>query len=157
MTTHTTDTDGPVEVLDLAPQPAAVVHGRLTVSEIPAFLGRAFGEVIETLAHQGLGPAGPPFGRYVPVDGAFDVEAGFPATGTVTPEGRVVPADLPGGPTARLLHTGDYGGVGRAYEQLTTWVAEHGRTVTAPPWESYLDGPEVEAPRTVVSLPCSAG
>ena len=101
-------------------QPVAVVRGhRVMESEIPAFLGAAFAEVLGILADQGLAPAGPPFARYAMADGGFDVEAGFPATRPVKPAGRV-----------------------------------DGYVAAEPPWECYLDGPEVAEPRTAAYLPC---
>lgn len=143
-----------VELVDRVPQEVAVVRGHVTVAEIPGFLGTAFGEVIQTLSAQGLAPAGPPFGRFVPGGDGFDVEAGFPSTGSVTPAGRVVASELPGGPTAQVMHKGGYGEVAAAYQAAVEWVDEHGYAATAPPWETYLDEPGVAEPRTVVSLPC---
>lgn len=143
-----------VELVDLPPQQVAVVRGHVTVADIPGFLGAAFGEVMQTLSAEGLAPAGPPFGRFVPAGDGFDVEAGFPATGSVTPAGRVVSCELPGGPTAQVMHKGGYGEVAAAYEAAVEWVDEHRYAATAPPWETYLDGPDVAEPRTVVSLPC---
>jgi effector-binding domain-containing protein len=143
-----------VEVVDLEAQPVAVVRGHVTQENIAAFLGRTFGEVLEALAEQGVAPAGPPFGRFLPTGDGFDVEAGFPSARPVAPSGRVEPCQLPAGPAARVVHRGDYGGVAVAYETVAAWVASHGYVATEPPWESYLDGPEVAEPRTVVYLPC---
>jgi effector-binding domain-containing protein len=143
-----------VELVDLQPRQVAVVRGHVVVGEIPGFLGAAFGEVIQALSAQGLAPAGPPFGRFVPSGDGFDVEAGFPTTGGVEPAGQVVPGELPGGPAARVMHKGGYGEVAAAYQAAADWVGEHGYVATAPPWETYLDGPEVAEPRTVVCLPC---
>ena len=143
-----------VELVELQQQPAAVVRGNVAVGDIPGFLGGAFGEVIQALTGQGLAPAGPPFGCFVPAGDGFDVEAGFPATGAVRPSGRVVASELPGGTAARVLHRGGYAEVASAYDAVKEWVAAHGYVAVAPPWESYLDGPEVAEPRTVVCLPC---
>ena len=146
-----------VEAVELQRQQTAVVCGHVTVDEIPAFLGGAFGEIIQTLAAQGLAATGPPFSRYMPAVEGFDVEAGFPASGTVRPQGRVVAGELPGGSVARVLHKGDYAGLAGAYDAATRWASAHGCAPTGPPWESYLDGPEVAEPRTVVCLPCRRG
>ena len=136
-------------------QPAAVVRGRVAVEGLPAFLGGAFGEVGAALAAQNLAPAGPPFGRYRVVEDGFDVEAGFPASGTVAGTGRVEPSALPGGPVATTTHVGSYDGVAAAYEAVTEWVESAGYTVDGEPWECYLDGPEVAEPRTLVCFPCT--
>ncbi len=145
------------ELVELDPQPAAVVRASLTAAEIPEFLASAFGEVAEALAGQGLEPAGPPFGRYVPAGDGLDVEAGFPATGEVRPTGRVEPCELPGGPAARVLHRGAWSDLPAAYHAALDWAEAHNYVPAAPPWESYLDGPEVQQPRTVVLLPCHDG
>ena len=143
-----------IEAVDLKPQQTAVVCGHVRVEEIPAFLGTAFGEVMQTLSAQGVAVTGPPFSRYIPKGDGFDVEAGFPTMGKVRARGRVAAGELPGGPATRVLHKGDYGAVAAAYDAAHEWASAHGLVATGPPWESYLDGPEVPEPRTVVCLPC---
>ena len=135
-------------------QPAAVVRGHVTVEELPAFLGGAFGEVAAALGAQQLAPAGHPFGRYRLVDGGFDVEAGFPSSAPVSAVGRVEPTVLPGGAVATTMHVGSYDGVAAAYQAVTDWVEASGYVVAGDPWECYLDGPEVAEPRTTVCFPC---
>ena len=144
-----------VEVEDLAPQPAAVVRAHVASEDIESFLGGVFEEVAATAGQQGLQVAGPPFGRWTPGDGGFDVTAGFPVTGRVEARGRVEADELPGGTVARTLHTGPYDGVGAAYAAAFDWLAGHALVAAGEPWESYLDGPEVAQPRTLVRVPCS--
>lgn len=134
-------------------QEAAVVRGTMRPEEIGAFVGQAFGEVLEALGAQGLHPTGPPFCRYRMLDDSFEAAAGFPASGPVVPAGRVEPAVLPGGRVATTLHVGAYDELGHAYEQLMAWVAAEGLTPAGDSWESYLDGPEVPEPRTLVCVP----
>jgi effector-binding domain-containing protein len=144
-----------VALVELQPQPTAVVAGHVAFESIPAFLGSAFNEVMEALAGQGLAPAGPPFARWEPQADGFDAEAGFPSTGPVSPTGRVQPQTLPGGLVATALHRGGYAGIGATYEVLNDWIAGHGYVATGQPWESYLDEPGVPEPRTQVYLPCA--
>jgi len=143
-----------VELVELQSQPTAVVRGQVEPAEIQAFLGSVFAEVMQALGDQHLAPAGPPFGRWQMAGAAFEVEAGFPTTGSVTPAGRVEAGELPGGSAASVLHRGDYGAVGAAYEFGATWLEENGYVPMGDPWESYLDGPEVAEPRTLVRFPC---
>ncbi|PFG38290.1 effector-binding domain-containing protein [Georgenia soli] len=148
--------DPATELVELPVQRVAVVCARLTTQEIPGFIGPAFGEIIGALGRQGLAPAGPPFGRYRSLDdGSFDVEAGFPCSGRVTPEGRVEPGELPGGLVARTRYVGPYEGIAEAYGAATSWLAQAGYRVRETPWECYLDGPEVAQPRTEVFMPCA--
>jgi effector-binding domain-containing protein len=136
-------------------QTAAVIREIVGLDEVSGFLGRAFEEVGGALARQGLYPAGPPFGRYRPVERGSDVEAGFPTSGPVAPDGRVVATVLPGGEIAETVHIGPYHDVAAAYGAVMEWLGETGREATGDPWEMYLDGPDVEAPRTVVCFPCA--
>lgn len=138
-------------------QPAAVVRGHVTVEEIPAFIGGAFGEVVAALDAQQFVPSGPPFGRYRIVDDGFDVEAGFPTSSTVAATGRVEPTVLPGGPVATTMHVGSYDEVSAAYAAVQEWVGSSGYVVAGDPWECYLDGPDVPEPRTLVCFPCKQG
>jgi effector-binding domain-containing protein len=132
-----------------------VVRAHVGTEEIQPFLAGAFEEVATTTGTQGVRVVGPPFGRWTPRDGGFDVAAGFPVDRPVEARGRVVPEELPGGTVARTLHTGPYDGVGAAYAAVFEWLAGHALEVAGEPWESYLDGPEVARPRTQVCVPCS--
>lgn len=144
-----------IEFVDLQEQPVAVVHGHTSITEIGDFLGRAFGDVVAAVERQGGTVVGPPFGRYrQATDGELDVQAGFPVAAPVTAEGSVRPGTLPGGRAARTLHRGPYDGVAAAYEAALGWVTENHCAVSAAPWETYLDAPDVEQPRTQVFVPC---
>jgi effector-binding domain-containing protein len=126
----------------------------VAVNRIPAFLARAYADVLAVLAAQGLRPSGPPFARYGMGDRTFDVEAGFPTTAPVAPSGRVEASELPGGPALVILHRGPYDDVALDLRAGQEWLAANRWIATGDPWEAYLDGPEVAEPRTVVYLPC---
>ncbi len=146
--------DHHVEHVELDEQPTAVVHALVPKEGIAEFLGGAFGEVMGVIGAQGLRPDGMPFGCYVPTPDGFQVEAGFPTSARVEPAGRVVPSVLPKGHAVVVQHKGPYSGVGAAYEAAEAWLADNGWEGTGPPWEAYLDGPEVAEPRTNVYHPC---
>ena len=139
---------------DLPEQHVAVVRGHVAHDGIGAFLGDAFGTVAQALAAQGTEPSGMPFARYRAADGGWEVVAGFPVDSPIGATGDVVPATLPGGHAARVLHQGPYDAVAGAYEAAERWVVENGLRPSDAPWECYLDGPEVAEPRTEVFLPC---
>jgi effector-binding domain-containing protein len=144
-----------VSFADLQEQHTAVVRGTAAVSDLPDFLGTAFTETAAAAQGQGVGPAGPPFGRYRRNDdGTFDVEAGFPVSAPVSPVGRVESGTLPGGRVARTLHVGEYAAVAAAYGAAEEYALTQGYEPAETPWECYLDEPEVAAPRTEVFLPC---
>jgi effector-binding domain-containing protein len=145
-----------MESVELAEQPTAVVRATVPADGIAAFLGRAFGEGMSVVGPAGLQPAGPAFARYQHAeDGAWQVEGGFVLPRALDgAHGAVEPSSLPGGTAVRTLHAGGYGSVGSAYEAVDSWLGEHGLVASGPPWECYLDGPDVAEPRTEVYQPC---
>jgi effector-binding domain-containing protein len=95
----------------------------------------------EHIERTGLDYAGPPYGRYTPIDGSFaefDVEAGFPVIGSPVSEGDVVASALPGGEVAVVEHIGPYDTMAPAYKALTDWVEEHDSSMAGAPWEVYF-------------------
>ena len=138
---------------DLQPQHVAVVRAHVPRSGISDFLGGAFGEVMQVVAHQHRRVVGVPFGRYRVTPDGFDVEAGFPVDAPVEREGRVESDELPGGPVAHVVYQGPYDGIGAAYEAAVSWVVGNGDQVASDPWECYLDEPGVPEPRTEIFVP----
>ncbi len=143
-----------VELIELEPQPAAIIRGYVTEAAIPQFMATAFADVQRALKEQGVKPAGRPLAHCTPSGEEFTIEAGFPTSAPVKPSGRVWPIELPGGPAARTLHQGAYDAIRAAYDALDQWATEHDYVHTARAWESYLDTPDVPHPRTLVTLPC---
>ena len=140
-------------------QPTAVSIATLPVPEIASWFARIYGVLASVIAAHGAGPAGPPFARYHKLpDGRFTIEAGFPVTAPVGPEGDERPSQLPGGQVAVTIHTGRYDEMAGAYEALTAWVTSHGGEVTGDPWEVYLSDPASEPDpatwRTQIVQPC---
>lgn len=133
------------ELVEMGPQPAAVVRASVAFSDLPAFFGRAFGAVAAAAAGQGVELAGEPFGFYpgMPTD-VVEVAAGFPVSGTVEPSGDVVPMELPGGRAVTTVHVGPYDSMDKTYSQVRTWMAAQGLTPADHVWEVYLSDPSTE-------------
>lgn len=71
-----------------------------------------------------------------------DIEVAIPITGSVDLKGTAVEVlTLPGGRFVSVLHTGPYGGVGKAYERLFAYMSEHGLAPAGPSRELYLNDP----------------
>lgn len=147
--------DDEISLVDLLAQRTAVVRGRATPETIPDFLGSAFEAVARIAPTQGLQLIGPPFARYGSMDETgWDLEAGFPVDGDLTPVDGVEGSSLPAGRAARLVHTGPYDTIGTAWRAVSDWIVDNGYAATDTPWECYLDEPGVEPPRTLILMPC---
>jgi effector-binding domain-containing protein len=122
---------------------AAVIHLTIPREEIRNVMGPGIGELMATVAAQGVGPAGPVFSRHFRMDPAiFDFEIGVPVTGPVAPAGRVKPGQLPATTVARTVYHGGYEGLGPAWGEFDAWIAANGHTPGPDLWECYVAGPE---------------
>ena len=65
-----------------------------------------------------------------------DLEIGFPVT-AASDHTRT----LKGGPCASAMHKGEYGKLHETYTRLGAWVDSQGYTISAPPYEIYLNDP----------------
>lgn len=129
----------------LVERPSLVVKDRLSVEEIPAWLGKVYHLVSERMEETGAIPAGPPFARYTMLgDDEFFVEAGFPLTAAVEGSGQVEASILPGGPAATVWHLGPYENTEQTYRLIQQWLDEHDVAASGPPWETYYSDPTEE-------------
>jgi effector-binding domain-containing protein len=131
------------QIVHASPQMAAVIRFTIPRSEIQAVMGPGFGELMSTLAAQGIAPAGPFFSHHFKMDPAtFDFELGVPVTTPVKPTGRVKMGELPGGKVVRTVYTGPYEGLGDGWGEFMQLVKKEGHDITEDLWECYLAGPE---------------
>ena len=88
-------------------QPYLAIRRTITMQTFPEVADR-LPEVFGWLAARGIGPAGPPFFRYLVIDmeHELDVEAGVPVATPVDGEGEVFAGVLPAGRYAVTTHVG---------------------------------------------------
>ena len=150
------------EVIDLRPQKAAVVKAQVRVDELPDFFGEAFEATMSTIEQQGLEATGPPFAYYPATPTTvIHLEAGFPASDDVDPDGTVDAFELPGGTAVMTTHFGPYDTMEETYALMRSWMADHGYEPSPGLWEVYLTGPDDEPDparwRTRIVWPVKAG
>ena len=134
-----------IHLREVAPQPAAVVHGRTAWADIGSFVPAALMEVFGVAGGQGIRFAGPAFAVYHSAHATeedVELEVGMPVAEPIEPAGRVQAAVIPGGLVAATMHSGRYEEVAPAYRSLGEWVQEHGHETAGPPREIYLVGPD---------------
>ncbi len=143
--------DSAPETTHLQGGPAIAIRAQLPFSELPAFFGRAFGE-LAACAQGRL--AGPPFARYHRADSTgVDVEAAMPVRGPVELRGRVYAVELDGGPAVQIRHRGAYDQLGETYATLERWLKDNGQSRSEAVREIYLTGPsDVSDPAEHVTL-----
>ncbi|GGM95017.1 hypothetical protein GCM10009721_21630 [Terrabacter tumescens] len=134
-----------IRTVETTEQPTAVLRATVAMDELPAFFARAFTAAAAAVAKQGRDVAGPPFGLYRSMPSTtVDVEAGFPVTAPLEPDGEVVPGTLPGGRAVEAVHVGPYDTMGETYGQVEQWMVGQRLVPGYLVWESYLSDPERE-------------
>jgi effector-binding domain-containing protein len=133
----------PPQIAESPATHAAVIHLTIPRAEIVHVMGPGIGEIMATLAAQGITPAGPIFSHHFKMDPAiFDFEIGVPVAKAVIAAGRVKPGQLPAARVARTVYHGPYEGLSAAWGEFADWIAANGHQSAANLWEFYVSGPE---------------
>ncbi len=152
----------PVEVVELAAQPAIAKTLRIRARELPTALPAAIMSLLAVAQRDGLDLAGPPFARYLARGDTLVVEAGLPVRRRPAGKlhGGAVAVELPAGPAATLVYRGPHTQLGTAHAALDAWLASHDRREAGARWEIYLTNPLSErdpgAQQTRIVAPLAA-
>ncbi len=131
------------EIVKTTQQAAATIRLTIPREDMQKVMCHAINEVFAAIAAQGIKPAGPLFAHHFKMDpGVFDFAVGVPVNEPVAAAGRVVPGELPATTVLRTVHHGGYEGLGAAWGEFGSWIAEHGYTAANDLWECYVTGPE---------------
>ena len=143
---------------ELRAQPVISIREQLAQEQLPAFFGRAFGELYAHLGRHGTPPRGEPFVVYHAFGpGGIDAEVCLPVPTVVPATDRITYKELPAMTVVETLHVGPYDELGQAYLVLDQWIDDHGFLAAGPVRERYLNepGPGVSPAtyRTIVQIP----
>ena len=131
------------QITEVAAQQTAVIRLTIPREEIRNVMGPGIGELMATIAAQGIAPAGPWFTHHLRMDpDIFDFEIGVPVTAPVAAAGRVKAGQLPATRVARTVYHGPYEGLAAAWAEFDAWIAAEGHTAGTDLWECYVAGPE---------------
>ena len=121
----------------------AVIHVTVPRGEIQNVMGPGLGELMGTIAAQGIAQTGPWFTHHLRMDPAvFDFEICVPVATPVVATGRVKPGQWSAMKVARTVYRGPFEGLGEAWGEFTDWIEAHGHRQAPDLWECYLAGPE---------------
>ena len=130
-------------VTQTTPQPVAIIHLQIPRDAMQREMGPGIGELMSTVAAQGLTPTGPWFNHHLTMaPDRWDFEIGVPVSAPVTASGRVRPSERPAMTVARTTYTGPYEGLGAAWGEFMAWIAREGHTPADDLYEAYVAGPE---------------
>ncbi|MFI5370496.1 MAG: GyrI-like domain-containing protein [Candidatus Eisenbacteria bacterium] len=131
------------QIAQTAAQKTAFIHVTIPREKIREVMGPGIGELMSTLAAQGIAPTGPWFTHHLRmVPDVFDFEISVPVERAVTPAGRVRPGELGAARVVRTVYHGAYEGLGAAWGEFDAWIEANGHATADDLWERYTVGPE---------------
>ena len=131
------------QIIKTDAQQAAVIHLTIPRSEMMKLFGPAVGELMATLAAQGVEPVGAVFAHHLKMSpDNFDFELGVKVAAPVKPAGRVKPGQIPAAKVARTVYSGPYDGLPAAWGEFNTWMKANGLRQAEDLWEVYSVGPQ---------------
>ena len=133
----------PPQIVQTATQLTALIHLTIPCEEMPKVFGPSIGELMSTLATQGIAPVGPVFTHHLrgPTD-TFDFELCVAVSAPVTAAGRMQPGQWPAMRVARTVHHGPYEGLPEAWGEFMDWIETQGHIPAPDLWECYLTNPD---------------
>lgn len=133
--------DHDVVIKVVAEQPVASIRAKVPVDQIIPL----FGEIYSFLETSGVPPVGPLTAVYFDEDfpsGPFDTQIAVPIGTAIPEDDRIVNNRLPGvGKMACVVHEGSFETMGKAYQQLLSWIDANRYHVAGPIREVHFQGP----------------
>ena len=131
------------QILQTEAQDAAVIHLTIPRSEMMKAFAPAVGELMKTLAAQGVEPIGAVFAHHLKMTpDIFDFELGVKVASPAKAAGRVKPGQLPAVKVARTVYSGPYEGLPAAWGEFMQWMKANGHEQAEDLWELYSVGPQ---------------
>ncbi|MGI5220027.1 GyrI-like domain-containing protein [Nocardia sp. CA-290969] len=142
MTAEPVDQSTEPHLLEVGGDTLAVVHGRVSPTEIRTFFDTSFGRLATVLGEQGTNITGPALALYgTATEQTLEITVGFPVDREIRPDAEVVAGRLPAGRTARLVHHGYFDELGQSWDRLHSWITAQGLSPAGARWEVYLTEP----------------
>ena len=130
------------EVVTVTPAVTASIRDVVALDDLASFFDASFSTIAGVIAAQGVTVTGPAFALYHDHPSTTtDIEVGFTTDRAIEPASGVTAGSLPGGRVARAVHAGGYDELSAAWEELATWMSEHGHGFGMPFWEVYVTEP----------------
>jgi effector-binding domain-containing protein len=158
MTAHTTIAPGQPTIGESPARLILYQHRVAAHEDLPATMGRAFGELYERIGDAHVAPAGEPFVVYLESSQPgirWEMDICAPVSARIRESADFGFMEMPAQRIVSLLHVGPYEELEQAYGAIQRYVKEQGLTIAGSPREIYLSGPEVpEAEiRTLIEQP----
>ena len=130
------------QIIQTTAQLTAIIHFTIPREEMMNVFGPGVGELMDTLAAQGIAPVGSVFTHHLKITpDIFDFELCVQVSAPVVATGHVKPSQWPAMKVARTVYLGPYEGLPDAWGEFMRWIETEGHTPAPDLWECYVVGP----------------
>jgi effector-binding domain-containing protein len=127
-----------VQVMQVGPQPIAVVRRRASSEQFATVVPEACGDVWKFIRSAQIERPGRNIAVYLDCEGEkINIEVGVEVTHSFTGDGEVVCSATPAGTVATTVHMGPYDRLGDAHAVIREWCDDHHHKTSGPQWEIY--------------------
>ena len=123
----------------LVAQPTIVIRAKVHPDQLGPATSKLFPIVMAFVQDSPAEPAGPPFSRYLCINGndeEWDIACGIPVSRPLTGAGQVEAGELPGGAAVTTVRRGRYETLGESWAALQRWVQDNDKAPGESPWET---------------------
>lgn len=141
--------ESPIETKMMEPRPVITIKEATTYDQIPATLGKLYGELMVFAHEKGVEVDGMPFAVYHDWNPpTVTVEAGFFTKELAKETDRVNAYNTEETEVVYTTHWGAYDKAEVTHQRIDEWVVENNREEAGPPMEVYVTDPGMEPDTT---------
>lgn len=133
-----------------------------TNDQVPAYLDKAYAELGDYAARNGVKQIGPNLTLWYTPSDVFsneEVEVAIPIDRSLPSQGDLVCRELPSVEVAAAVHQGEFAQFQQLYPSLLSWISDHGYQINGPSREIYIhhDCDNLQQSTTEVQFPIVSG
>jgi effector-binding domain-containing protein len=120
------------------------IRTRSSAQNLPAALGKNYGEIMQYLGQLNEKASGAPFVIYYNMNMEdLDIDIGIPVSNKLQSKGDIKSNEIPAGKYGSCLYTGPYTELRFGYEALANFIRKKGYESTGIAYEIYVSDPAV--------------
>jgi effector-binding domain-containing protein len=137
-----------IEVVDVPAKKILFIRDSCSMSEVAAYLGKAYGELMTFITKNKISCTEPP----IAITNSWDkdswvFEAAFIISeANIKTDGRIQSGDLYSGKAVKGTYFGPYEKVEPAYNEIMKFIENHGLKISGRSWEAYMNDPQNTPP-----------
>ncbi len=141
-----------IKIIEKDAQPVLSIRTRTSMADLPATIGKSYGDIISYMGTLNEYPSSAPFVGYFNMDmNDLDVEIGFPTNGKLEGKSTIATSEIPKGKYVTCRHIGSYNNFEATYTEIMKWMESQNVEMAGPSYEVYQNSPEEVKPEELIT------